>query len=147
MPFSPDREQGRYCPVEPGNHDEDNVDDAPTILRAMKECNNGGTVVFDKKYYISSPLDLTFLSHIDVAITGEIHFVDNVHLWAEQSFKYEFQNQSVFWKFGGEDVNIYGDLGNDKSVIDGHGQAYWEEARKNKTVRPKFSFRCVEPDR
>ncbi|CRK19495.1 hypothetical protein BN1708_012652 [Verticillium longisporum] len=118
-------------------------DDAPQILAAVKKCNNGGTVVLDKVYRIASPLDLTFLQHIDIIITGEIHFADeDVYYWAENSFKYKFQNQSVFWKLGGEDVNIYGDLGNDQSVIDGHGQAYWEEIRTNKSLfRPMlFAF-------
>ncbi|EFQ32826.1 exopolygalacturonase [Colletotrichum graminicola] len=35
------------------------------------------------------------------------------------SFKFVFQNQSVFWKLGSKDVNIYGDLGNDRSIMDG----------------------------
>ncbi|CRJ80202.1 hypothetical protein BN1708_000186 [Verticillium longisporum] len=131
----------RYCHVPAScSH---GGDDAPRILAAIKKCNNGGTVVLDKVYRIASPLDLTFLQHIDIVITGEIHFADeDVYYWAENSFKYKFQNQSVFWKLGGEDVNIYGDLGNDKSVIDGHGQAYWEEIRTNKSLfRPMlFAF-------
>ena len=133
MPHSPQRDRHRFCHVVPSRGH--NRDDAPKILHAFKKCNNGGTVVLDQTYEIASPLDLTFLKHIDVVITGEIHFSDDdVYYWAENSFKYEFQNQSVFWKFGGEDINIYGDLENDKSVIDGHGQAYWEEIQTNKTV-------------
>lgn len=92
-------------------------------------------MVLDQVYRVGSPLDLTFLRHVDVVITGEIHFDDSdVYYWAENSFKYEFQNVTVFWKWGGEDVNIYGDLKNDQSVIDGHGQAYWEEIQTNKSV-------------
>lgn len=92
-------------------------------------------MVLDDSYLIASPLNLTFLKHIDVVITGEIHFdASDVYYWAENSFKYEFQNQSVYWKWGGEDVNIYGDLSREKSVIDGHGQAYWEEIQTNKSV-------------
>ncbi|KAM0330806.1 hypothetical protein ACHAQA_003760 [Verticillium albo-atrum] len=141
QPFSPPRDKERYCHVAPScGHGQD---DAPRILAAFQKCNNGGTVVLDKVYRIGSPLDLTFLEHVDVVITGEVHFADeDVYYWAENSFKYKFQNQSVFWKFGGEDVNIYGDLENDRSVIDGHGQAYWEEIQTNKTLfRPMlFAF-------
>ncbi|EGY16444.1 exopolygalacturonase [Verticillium dahliae VdLs.17] len=141
LPVSPARDEDRYCHVPAScSH---GGDDAPRILAAVKKCNNGGTVVLDKVYRIASPLDLTFLQHIDIIITGEIHFADeDVYYWAENSFKYKFQNQSVFWKLGGEDVNIYGDLGNDQSVIDGHGQAYWEEIRTNKSLfRPMlFAF-------
>lgn len=140
MPCSPPRDEGRYCYVKAGCGPD--RDDAPRILQAVQKCNEGGTVVFDKSYLINSRLDLTFLRHIDIVITGEIHFTDDVYHWAEESFKYDYQNQSVFWKFGGEDVNIYGDLGKDKSVMDGHGQLFWEECFVNKTV----SSRCSLPE-
>lgn len=138
MPHSPPRDPSRYCYVKPGCGPE--RDDAPRILRAIEKCNNGGTVVFDKAYQINTRLDLTFLKHIDLVITGEIHFTDDVYHWAEESFKYDYQNQSVFWKFGGEDVNIYGDLGNEKSVINGHGQPFWQECRINKTLKRPMLF-------
>lgn len=132
MPFSPPRDEGRFCHVKPSCNGSDT---APRILRAFEECNDGGTIVLDHSYRIGSPLDLTFLKHVDVVITGEVHFSDDdVYYWAENSFKFSFQNQSTFWKFGGEDINIYGDLTNGKSLIDGHGQAYWEEIVTNKTV-------------
>lgn len=134
IPFSPPRSEDRYCYVLPGS--EEKRDDAPQILDAFEECNDGGTIVFDESYLIGSPLDLTFLKHVDIVITGEIHFDDSdIYYWAENSFKFAFQNQSTFWKIGGEDVNIYGDLTNDKSVIDGHGEPYWVESHINSTVR------------
>ncbi|KAK2040889.1 exopolygalacturonase [Colletotrichum somersetense] len=144
MPHSPPRDEGRYCYVKPSCTE--GHDDAPKILRAFTECNGGGTVVLDKRYFVGSPLDLTFLEHIDVVITGEIHFAADPYYWAEHSFKFAFQNQSVFWKLGGKDVNIYGDLDNDWSVIDGHGQVYWEEIQTNKSLlRPMlFSFEGVQ---
>ncbi|KAF4838751.1 Exopolygalacturonase X-1 [Colletotrichum tropicale] len=144
MPHSPPREEGRYCYVKPGCGEK--RDDAPKILDAFKKCNNGGTVVFDKSYLIGSPLDLTFLKHIDVVITGSIEFNDDPYYWADNSFKFAFQNQSVFWKLGGEDINIYGDLSNDQSVIDGRGQAYWVAIQTNSSLlRPMlFSFEGVK---
>ncbi|KAI1406658.1 glycoside hydrolase family 28 protein [Hypoxylon fuscum] len=143
MPHSPPRDKGRYCHVKQGcNKDRD---DAPHILHALQECNNGGTAVFDKSYLIGSPLDLTFLKHIDIVITGDIAFDDfDVYYWDNNSFRYAFQNQTVFWKLGGKDVNIYGDLSLEegKSVIDGRGQAYWEELQINSALyRPMlFAF-------
>ncbi|RYN96331.1 putative exopolygalacturonase X [Alternaria tenuissima] len=132
MPCSPAREPKRFCFVQPGTAPD--RDDAAHILDSFHKCNDGGTVVLDQSYLIGSPLDLTFLKHIDVVITGEIHFdASDVYYWAENSFKYDFQNQSVYWKWGGEDVNIYGDLSREKSVIDGHGQPYWEEIQTNKS--------------
>ncbi|KAI0840402.1 glycoside hydrolase family 28 protein [Hypoxylon sp. FL0890] len=127
MPPSTPRDKHRYCHVKQGCHEK--RDDAPHILEALQECNNGGTVVFDKSYLIGSPLDLRFLKHVDIVITGDIAFDDSdVYYWQNNSFKYTFQNQSTFWKLGGEDVHIYGDLALEegKSVIDGRGEAYWE---------------------
>lgn len=141
LPYSPPRHPKRRCFVKPGTSPSRN--DAQAIRRAFENCNDGGTIILDKTYRIGSPLDLTFLRHVDVVITGEIHFDDSdVYYWAENSFKYEFQNQSVFWKWGGKDVNIYGDLSKKGSLIDGHGQAYWEEIRTNKSLlRPMlFAF-------
>lgn len=133
MPSSPARDEDRYCHVKaPCSPKQDS---ASRILEAFEECNDGGTVVLDQVYTISSPLDLTFLKHVDVVITGEVHFDDSdVYYWAENSFKLPFQNMSAFWLVGGEDVNIYGDLSNEASVLDGHGQKYWEEIQTNKTV-------------
>lgn len=139
LPESAPRESGRYCYVVPGN----GTDDAGQILKAMKKCNNGGTVVLDKTYNIASPLDLTWLKQIDIVVTGEIYFKDDPYYWADNSFKFAFQNMSVFWKFGGEDINIYGDLSNDKSVIDGQGQSYWEENLTNKTVSDELDRRTI----
>lgn len=99
-------------------------DDAKPILKAFKKYSKGGNVVLDKEYYIASPLDLTLLSHVDVVITGEIHFKSDPYYWAENSFKIPYQNMSYFWKFGGNDINIYGDLSNGHSLLDGHGQDY-----------------------
>ncbi|KAI0887125.1 glycoside hydrolase family 28 protein [Annulohypoxylon maeteangense] len=135
MPLSPPRDKGRYCHVDQGL--EENRDDAPRILQALQECNDGGTIVFDKSYLIGSPLDLTFLKHVDLVITGDISFDDSdVYYWHNNSFKYTFQNQSVFWKIGGEDVNIYGDLTLEegKSVINGKGEAYWEAVRNDSAL-------------
>lgn len=44
----------------------DGTDDSKYILEAIKKCNNGGRVVFDKNYTIGTALDLQFLKHIDL---------------------------------------------------------------------------------
>lgn len=132
FPHSPPRSTKDLCYVKPTKGKK--KDDSPRILKAFKKCNKGGTIVLDKNYTIASPLDLTWLSHVDVVITGEIHFKSDPYYWAENSFKYDFQNMSSFWKIGGKDINIYGDLSNDQSVLDGHGQDYWKEYVTNKTV-------------
>ncbi|KAI1094407.1 glycoside hydrolase family 28 protein [Rostrohypoxylon terebratum] len=141
MPHSPPRDVNRYCHVSQARGRD--RDDAPHILRALQECNNGGTIVFDKSYLIGSPLDLTFLKHVDLVITGSIAFDDSdVYYWQNNSFKYTFQNQSVFWKIGGEDVNVYGDLSLEegKSVIDGKGEAYWEAVQNDSSLLRPMLF-------
>ncbi|KAH6644374.1 exopolygalacturonase [Boeremia exigua] len=138
FPHSPPRNPKRRCFVEPGKKEP--RDDARAIYKAFEKCNNGGTIILDDIYHIKSPLDLTFLQHIDVVLTGELHFDDDVYHWAEHSFKYDFQNQSVFWKWGGKDVNIYGDLSKEGSLIDGHGEAYWLETLTNKSLRRPMLF-------
>ncbi|KAH7064317.1 exopolygalacturonase [Paraphoma chrysanthemicola] len=126
------------------------TDSAPAILSAFQTCSPNGTILLNATYTIASPLDLTFLAHVDVVLTGEVRFVGPVYDWAEKSFKYAFQNQSVFWKWGGEDVFVYGDAeaGNHRSggLIDGNGQGWWEENVRNKSLlRPMlFSFDGVK---
>lgn len=139
FPHSPPRHPKLRCFVRSGK---DNTrDDARAIYRAFERCNNGGTIILNEVYHIGSPLDLTFLEHVDVVLTGELHFDDsNVYYWAENSFKYQYQNLSSFLRVGGSDVNIYGDLSKEGSVIHGHGQAYWEETLTNKSLKRPMLF-------
>lgn len=67
LPPSPDRK--KVCVVQAQGN---GSDDSKNILRAIKDCNNGGHVVFpkDQKFTIGTALDLTFLKHIDL---GELH--------------------------------------------------------------------------
>ena len=106
--------QGRVCTVTPSDKDA-----GPSILAAAHSCNNGGTVYFPvgHNYTIASALDLTFLKDIDFAILGTIYFSNDITIWPSQVFQYPFQDASFFWRFGGENVRIYG---NGKGVIDGN---------------------------
>lgn len=106
--------QGRICTVTPSDKDA-----GPSILAAAHRCNNGGTVYFPAghNYTIASALDLTFLKDIDFAILGTIYFSDDITIWPSQVFQYPFQGASFFWRFGGENVRIYG---NGQGVIDGN---------------------------
>ncbi|KAF0325125.1 polygalacturonase [Colletotrichum asianum] len=115
LPVSPARDPSKVCIVCP----QSGGDSAPAILKAAHDCNDGGTVVFmpNATYTISSRVDLTFLKHIDFAILGTIVFNDD--------------NVNLMWRFGGEDVNIYG-LG--QGTIDGLGQTWWNALISNSTV-------------
>ncbi|KAE8325643.1 pectin lyase fold/virulence factor [Aspergillus sergii] len=118
---------GGVCQVKP------NLEDAgPSILAAAHKCNNGGTVFLPPgDYVIATALDLTFLNNIDFAIWGNISFKQDLNLWPTQAFQYAFQTASMFWRFGGKNVNIHGD---GKGVIDGAGQFWWSAMVQNSSV-------------
>jgi galacturan 1,4-alpha-galacturonidase len=105
FPCSPPRNPSRVCTVASGS-----ADAGPAILAAAKKCNKGGTVYFPagQNYTIATVLDLTFLANIDFAILGNIKFKDDLTYWQAHAFQYAFQSASLFWRFGGHDVNIYG---------------------------------------
>ncbi|KAF4953244.1 hypothetical protein FSARC_12438 [Fusarium sarcochroum] len=125
----------RVCFVKPSR--KKGGDDAPKIRAALKKCNNGGTVVLDKNYNICSPLDLRFLKHIDIALTGKIEFCTEIEYWQQNTFKFHFQDASSWWVLGGKDIHLYG-LG--KGVIHGNGQAWWDAHAENKTVHRPLLF-------
>ncbi|EXK80458.1 murein transglycosylase [Fusarium oxysporum f. sp. raphani 54005] len=126
FPVSPHRVKS--CYVKASNN---GGDDAASILHAFHTCNNGGTVVLAANYTIASPLDLTFLKHVDVAITGTINFAPDLSYWTEHSFKYTYQDATAFWRFGGEDVNIFG---HGVGLINGNGQPWYDAAATNTSL-------------
>lgn len=62
-PLPDTRHRSKICKVE--SHG-DGTDDSEYVLHAIRKCNNGGRVVFDKNYTIGTALDLQFLKHIDL---------------------------------------------------------------------------------
>ncbi|KUL87824.1 hypothetical protein ZTR_03139 [Talaromyces verruculosus] len=105
-------------------------DDSEYILAALRACNNGGKVVFDKDYTIGTALDIQWLKHIDLDITGTIQFTNDTNYWINNAFQIVFQNSTTFFKLGGEDVNIYGG-----GTIDGNGQVWYDLFAVNATLQ------------
>ncbi|KAH7371608.1 polygalacturonase [Cadophora sp. MPI-SDFR-AT-0126] len=134
LPSSSPRNPHRVCTVSTKH-----ADAGPAILAAARECNHGGTVYFPAghNYTIATVLDLTFLANIDFAILGNIKFKDDLTYWQAHAFQYAFQSASLFWRFGGCDVNIYG-LGT--GSIDGLGNTWWAAWAINKTVARPILF-------
>ena len=110
----------KTCSVKPSSKGHD---DAPRILAAFHKCNNGGTVVLDQQYSICSPLDLRFLKHVDVALTGTVTFCDDIDAWRPHTFQFPFQDGSSWWLWGGEDIHLYGA---GEGTIHGNGQAWYD---------------------
>ncbi|KAG5980439.1 hypothetical protein E4U55_004027 [Claviceps digitariae] len=131
---SPARDASKTCFVIPGPAGHD---DAPAILDAFHKCNHGGTVVLDKAYTIASPLDLTFLQGVDVAISGSVTFSPDIEFWTAHTFKYAYQDASAVWRFGGQDVNIYGE---GQGLIDGNGQVWYDGFAKDKGLKRPVLF-------
>ncbi|KAL6870207.1 Exopolygalacturonase X-2 [Amphichorda felina] len=114
----------KTCFVKPKKgHGHRSQDDAGRILAAFKKCNNGGTVVLDQEYTICSPLDLRFLKHVDVALTGTVKFCDDIESWLPEAFQFPFQDGSSWWLWGGEDIHLYGA---GEGTIDGNGQTWYD---------------------
>ena len=132
QPPSPPRD--RQCFVKAAGKGED---DAPAILRAFHDCNQGGTVVLDGDYTIATALDLRFLDAVDVALSGSVSFRDDIDYWVEHSFKVAYQNSSAFWLWGGRDVNLYG---GGVGKLDGRGQAWWDGFAVNGTLMRPILF-------
>ncbi|KAK2780468.1 exopolygalacturonase [Colletotrichum kahawae] len=139
-PFHPGRAfpasapRTKTCAVKPlGN----GTDDSGNILKAFKDCNNGGTVVLDQTYNVCNPLDLTFLNAVDVALTGTVGFCDDIEHWLPRTFKYNFQGSSAMWVFGGKDVHIYG---NGVGTLQGNGQKWYDRFASNATLERPIMF-------
>lgn len=110
------------------------TDAGPSIVSAVCECNDEGAFLFsaNQSYTISTPLDLTFLNNIDIAISGTILFDDSPGHWINKTFNYAFQGASLLWRFvGGVNMRIYG---NGLGTIDGQGQTYWNELKTDFSV-------------
>ncbi|OCK83385.1 glycoside hydrolase family 28 protein [Lepidopterella palustris CBS 459.81] len=119
-PFPPSPARTKYCYVK--SHG-DGKDDADYILDAIKECNNGGHVIFSQgiEYTIGTALDLTFLNHVDIDIQGYIQFTNDTTYWQTHSFRQIFQNATTFFQLGGHDINVFGG-----GTIDGNGQIWYD---------------------
>ncbi|KAL1970201.1 hypothetical protein VTN77DRAFT_5361 [Rasamsonia byssochlamydoides] len=125
-PLPPTQTRTRVCYV-PSHGD--GSDDSEYILSALKECNDGGKVVLDKQYVIGTALDLQFLKHIDLEITGYIQFTNDTNYWQANAFRQGFQNATTFFQLGGEDVNIYGN-----GTLDGNGQVWYDLYAQNDLI-------------
>ncbi|KAJ4311881.1 Exopolygalacturonase X-2 [Neodidymelliopsis sp. IMI 364377] len=132
--FPPSPPRTKTCFVKPSKN---GGDDARNILDAFKKCNNGGTIVLDKVYTICTQLDLRFLKHVDVALTGTVKFCNDVNRWLPRTFQFPFQDGSSWWLWGGKDINLYG-LG--VGTIDGNGQTWYDAHAVNSTVKRPLLF-------
>ncbi|KAH8723772.1 pectin lyase fold/virulence factor [Phaeosphaeriaceae sp. PMI808] len=136
-PFSASPDRTKICVLQAiGN----GSDDSANILDAIKQCNNGGHVVFPKgqKFTIGTALDLTFLNHIDLDIQGTIQFTNDTNYWQKNAFYQTFQNATTFFQLGGNDVNVYGG-----GTLDGNGQAWYDLYAKDIYILRPILFGAI----
>ncbi|WYZ36351.1 hypothetical protein EsH8_XIII_000003 [Colletotrichum jinshuiense] len=83
-------------------------DDSPAILAALKQCNNGGTVVLDKTYTIGSVLQTESLSNIAIQLSGTISLSTDLSYWQKNSIQLTYQDAYTAWAIGGTNIHIFG---------------------------------------
>lgn len=134
-------ERNRTCVVE--SYNDPSTDDSAHVVNAIDDCNCGGHVIFAEKqtYTITETMNLTGLSAVDLDIQGTISFPANLEHWQSVAFDLAYQNATSFFILGGKDLNIYGG-----GVIQGNGQAWWDEYVKNKAVKRPVLFTLVGLD-
>lgn len=102
----------------------DTDDVADDFLEGLHKANHGGTLYLPKNeiFILGKPLDLTFLDDVHVHWDGEVKFTNDTPYWQANAFAHPFQNSLMFWKWGGNDISIYGE-----GILNGNGQRWWNE--------------------
>lgn len=137
-PYDPwkDRDQNRRV-VTIRNSRNDTDDVADDFYQGLKKANKGGTLYLpkDQLFVIGKPLDLTFLDDVEVHWDGEVRFTNDTKYWQANSFTHPFQNSIMFWKWGGQDIKIYGE-----GVLNGNGQRWWNEFAGSEILDPDNTY-------
>ncbi|KAH7104631.1 pectin lyase fold/virulence factor [Auriculariales sp. MPI-PUGE-AT-0066] len=124
----------KLCTVTP---DPNGGDDAPAIVQAFSDCNNGGTVEFtNTTYNIKTVMNTTSLSDVIVDLKGTLLWdASDIPYWLNASLENGYQNQTSAWHFGGDRIRFYG---HDTGTLDGNGQIWYDfvKGQSNYPRRP-----------
>jgi galacturan 1,4-alpha-galacturonidase len=103
------------------------TDDAPSILKAFKDCgNNGHIILTNGTFHINTVMNTTNLKNCDIDIHGTMLWSTNTTYWLGNSMLYGYQNQSSAWWLGGDNIHVRG-FG--YGTLDGNGQTWYDFAR------------------
>jgi hypothetical protein len=122
-----DHDDHKTCVVIPLGHSQDDV---PNILAAVDKCGAipGGRIVLPAPYvYSINQRMTTHLENSTLEIGGTLHFSDDLTYWIENSYRFDFQNQSTAWRVTGSDYVVDGGPG--MGGIDGNGQTWYTWAK------------------
>ncbi|KAI0688056.1 pectin lyase-like protein [Cerioporus squamosus] len=114
---------GSICTVVPEG---DGRDDSSSIVEAFSQCNRDASVVFlNETYHVERVMSTHGLENVAVEVKGTLLWGTNTTYWINNSLQLEYQNQSVAWDFGGD--NIFW-TGHGYGTFDGNGQIWYDLA-------------------
>ncbi|KAK6336474.1 hypothetical protein TWF696_002025 [Orbilia brochopaga] len=98
-------------------------DDVPHLLKAFKDCGNGGYIRFPagQNYFIGQRLSAV-LNDVKIDWHGVWTFSDDLAYWRANSYRIAFQNHRAGFTISGDDIIIDG-FGT--GGIDGNGDAWY----------------------
>ena len=132
------RKEGRVCTVIPEGHD-----DSPSIISAFAQCKKDASVVFlNETYHVERVMSTHGLRNVTVDIKGTLlvclayvlmrcsgilttrseQWGTDTTYWINNSLPLGYQNQSVAWDFGGDDIFW---TGHGYGTFNGNGQIWW----------------------
>ncbi|EWY83536.1 hypothetical protein FOYG_13344 [Fusarium oxysporum NRRL 32931] len=94
------------------------TDDVPTIVAALKQCGNGGVIVFpkDTTYMIRTKLSLTGCTNCEIQLDGRLKLSDDYTFWNNSRTQIDVR--------GINGLKFHSPAGTGE--IDGNGQAAWD---------------------
>ncbi|RPD81625.1 pectin lyase-like protein [Lentinus tigrinus ALCF2SS1-7] len=117
------RKEGSVCTVLPEGR---GGDDSSSIISAFARCNRDASVVFlNETYHVERVMSTHGLRNVTVDIKGTLLWGTNTTYWINNSLPLGYQNQSVAWDFGGD--NIFW-TGHGYGTFDGNGQIWYDLA-------------------
>lgn len=130
------KNSGKVCTVIPLGQ---NQDDVPNILHAVEECGRvpGGRIVLPSPYvYRINQRMTTHLENSKLEIGGTLLYSTDISYWVNNSYRFNYQNQSTAWRITGHDYEVDG--GAKMGGIDGNGQVWytWSAGGSNTFGRP-----------
>ncbi|RPD81626.1 pectin lyase-like protein, partial [Lentinus tigrinus ALCF2SS1-7] len=126
-------QKGRTCTVVPEGHGRD---DSASIISAFARCNKDASVVFlNETYHVERVMSTHGLENVTIDIKGTLVWGTNTTYWINNSLPLGYQNQSVAWDFGGDNVFW---TGHGYGTFDGNGQIWYDLANgtSNMAGRP-----------
>jgi polygalacturonase len=99
----------KTCEVQSGDP---TGDDTTAVLSAFASCKQDGHILFkNTTYYIQQAMNTTGLQNVDIELLGTLEWpanLSNIAYWLNNSLPIGFQNQSVAWLLGGDNIRFYG---------------------------------------